>query len=61
MLFYYPKGAKYAKSGCKKRLVVTHNSRLYNVEVDKYMKAGYNAQKKALSILKGYDFQCVKK
>lgn len=52
------------KAVVKKRLVVTHNSRLYGVEVDKYMKAGYNiidAQKKALSILKGYDFQCVKK
>lgn len=38
--------------------------RLYDVEVDKYIKAGYNiieAQKKALSTLKGYDIQCVKK
>lgn len=52
------------KAVVKKRLVVTHNSRLYGVEVDKYMKAGYNiieAQKKALLTLKGYDIQCVKK
>lgn len=37
---------------------------LYDMEVDKYIKNGYNiikAQEKALSILKGYDFQCVKK
>lgn len=45
---------------CNERFV----GRLYDVEVDKYMKAGYNiieAQKKALSTLKGYDVQCVKK
>lgn len=58
-------------------LVATHNGelymyncndkfagRLYDVEVDKYIKAGYNiieAQKKALLTLKGYDIQCVKK
>ena len=45
---------------CNERFV----GRLYDVEVDKYMKAGYNiieAQKKVLSTLKGYDIQCVKK
>lgn len=45
---------------CNERFV----GRLYDVEVDKYMKAGYNiieAQKKALLTLKGYDIQCVKK
>lgn len=52
------------KTVVKKSLVVTHNGRVYDVEVDKYTKAGYNiteVQKKALLILKGYDFQCVKK
>ena len=52
------------KAVVKKRLVVTHNGRLYDVEVDMYIKNGYNiikAQEKALSILKGYNFQCVKK
>lgn len=36
---------------------------LYDAEVDKYIKTGYNiieAQEKALSALKGYDIQCEK-
>ncbi|WP_294775821.1 hypothetical protein [uncultured Eubacterium sp.] len=75
-----PTGSNYLTSYSRNYefgLVATHNGELYmyncndkfigglyDMEVDKYIKNGYNvikAQEKALSILKGYDFQCVKK